>query len=502
VLPAVLVGVIALNVSLYGAIPKGFFPQQDTGRLNGAVIADQSISFQAMQQKMSTFVELLRHDPAIANVTAFTGGRTRNSAGLNVALKPLSERTESADQVVNRLRAKLSHEPGANLFLGAERDLRIGGRPGNAQFEYTLLADEPQTLREWEPQVRQMLQRLPELADVSSDQQDRGLQTTLDIDRDAAARLGVPIRNISSTLNDAYGQRLVGVIYNPQNQYRVVLGLAPAHLQNAQALGQLLIPSSSGEGVPLASLASIRTSLAPLVVNHQSGTPATTLTFNLAEGVALSQASAALDEGLARMGLPVSVRGSFQGTAREFQASLATQPLLILAAIVTVYLVLGMLYESLLHPLTILSTLPSAGVGALLALLLCKTEFTVIALIGVVLLIGIVMKNAIMMIDFAIQRQRLGASAAAAMLRAGRLRLRPILMTSAAAIGAAIPLAIGQGDGAELRQPLGLAIVGGLLVSQWLTLYTTPVVYVGLDRLRRALQRRPRPAPAPTRLPA
>jgi multidrug efflux pump len=496
-----LAAVIGVNIYLYTAIPKGFFPQQDTGRVMGGVQADQGISFQAMQKKLDAFMAIVRADPAVETVTGFTGGGQRNRANMFISLKPLAERKLSVDQVVARLRAKLSHEPGANLFLTAVQDIRIGGRQSDAQYQYTLQADELADLRTWEPRIRQALSQLPELADVNSDQQDKGVQTSLVIDRDAVARLGLTMGSIDNTLNNAFGQRQVGVIYNPLNQYRVVMELAPAYLQSPDALKNLFFTANTGAQVPLSAIARIEPTTTPLAVNHQSGTPASTISFNLPEGVSLSQATEAVNGAVLGLGVPVSVRGRFQGTANAFQSSLGSQPLLILAAVVAIYLVLGMLYESLIHPITILSTLPSAGVGALLALMMFKTQFTIIAFIGVVLLIGIVKKNAIMMIDFAIARQSLARlqgrelGAGAAIYRACQLRVRPILMTTMAAIFGAIPLALGTGDGAELRQPLGIAIVGGLVLSQLLTLYTTPVVFVCMDRLRR---RKPLATPAPT----
>ena len=480
-----LVAVVGLNVTLYMTIPKTFFPQQDTGVLIGGVQADQGSSFQMMQARVDKFMKIVGSDPAVANISGSTGGGQRNSANFYIALKPLAERDASADAVIARLRGKLSHEAGANLFLVPVQDIRIGGRQSNSQYQYTLQADDADTLRLWEPRLRAALSALPELTDVNTDQQDKGMQTSLLIDRDAAARLGVTVSNLDTTLNDAFGQRQVGVIYNPLNQYRVVMELAPEFLQGPETLKRLYITNKTGVQVPLSSLARIETTNTPLSVNHQGGAPASTISFNLPLGVSLSEATAAIHNAMAELGVPVSVRGSFAGTANAFQQSLASQPWLIAAAIITIYLVLGMLYESLIHPITILSTLPSAGVGALLALMLFKSEFSIIALIGIILLIGIVKKNAIMMIDFAISRQRAGhSSAGAAIYRAANLRLRPILMTTFAAIFGAVPLALGTGDGAEMRQPLGIAIVGGLVLSQLLTLYTTPVVFVLMDRLR------------------
>ena len=477
-----LAAVVALNVYLYTAIPKTFFPQQDTGVIVGGVQADQGSSFAMMHARVDKFVAIVRADPAVANVNGSTGGG--NSANFYITLKPLAERQLSVDGVIARLRGKLAHEPGANLYLVPVQDIRIGGRQSNAQYQYTLQADSVDDLRTWEPRIRAALMKLPELADVNSDQQDKGMQTSITIDRDAAARLGVSVSNLDTTLNDAFGQRQVGVIYNPLNQYRVVMEFAPEFAQGPEMLARLFVTSKSGAQVPLSSFAKVETTNTPLSINHQSGTPASTISFNLPVGVSLSDATAAIDSAILQTGVPVSVRGSFQGTANAFQQSMGSQPVLIAAALLTIYLVLGILYESLIHPLTIISTLPSAGVGALLALMLFNTEFSIIAFIGVILLIGIVKKNAIMMIDFAIARQREGqASAGAAIYRAARLRLRPILMTTMAAIFGAVPLALGTGDGAEMRQPLGIAIVGGLILSQLLTLYTTPVVYVLIDRL-------------------
>jgi multidrug efflux pump len=487
----VLAATILLNVYLYVIIPKGFFPQQDTGRLGGSIQADQGISFQAMQKKLKDFVDIVRADPAVESVVAFTGGGHRNGGSMYIGLKPLSERGESADQVIERLRGKLAGEPGANLYLQPVQDIRIGGRQASAQFQFTLQADELAELRAWEPRIRRALSELPQLTDVNTDQQDKGVQTSLVVDRDAAARLGVTMANVDSTLNDLFGQRQVSTIYNPLNQYRVVMEAAPQYWQSPESLRDIYVSTGSGAQIPLSAIASYGPTNTPLAVNHQGQFAASTISFNLAPDVSLSQATRAVEDAMARLGVPTSVQGRFQGTARAFQASLDSQPWLILAALLTVYIVLGVLYESYVHPLTILSTLPSAGVGALLGLLAFKTEFSLIALIGVILLIGIVKKNAIMMVDYALAVERSHAlSPRDAIFEACLRRFRPIMMTTLAAILGALPLALGGGDGAELRRPLGISIVGGLFFSQLLTLYTTPVVYLYLDRFRLWARRR------------
>jgi len=497
----VLLVTVCLNVYLYISIPKGFFPQQDTGRLTGFIQADQSISFQAMQPKLDSFVSIVRSDPAVENVVAFTGGAQRNTGFMFVALKPLSVRKDSVDQIIARLRVKLAKEPGASLFLNPVQDIRVGGRQSNATYQYTLQADDLAELREWEPRIRAAMNNLPELADVNTDSQDKGLQTSLVIDRDAASRLQVSPGLVDSALNDAFGQRQVSTIYSVLNQYHVVMEAAPEYWQSPDSLNDVYVTASSGAQVPLSAIAHYAPTNTALGVNHQSQFVATTISFNLPLGVSLGQATVAIDDALNRIGVPSTIRGSFQGTARAFQDSLNSQPYLILAALLTVYIVLGVLYESYIHPITILSTLPSAGVGALLALRMFNTEFSVIALIGVILLIGIVKKNAIMMIDFALDAERgRGMSTRDAIFEACVLRFRPIMMTTMAALLAAIPLALGTGDGAEMRRPLGISIVGGLIVSQMLTLYTTPVVYLYLDRAslwaRRRFARRTRLEPA------
>jgi multidrug efflux pump len=485
-----LLATVGLNVYLYVIVPKGFFPQQDTGRLSGSIQADQSISFQAMRQKLSNFIEIIRADPAVENVVGFTGGGQRNSGSMFISLKPLKERRESADQVIARLRDKLANEPGANLFLQAVQDIRIGGRPGGAQYQYTLQADNLDELNEWAPQIRLALSQISQLADVNTDQQDRGLQTTLVIDRAAASRLGITPRQIDATLYDLFGQRQVSTIYSQLNQYRVVMEAAPQYRQRPEALSDVYIRTPDGNQVPLSAISRYEPTNTTLSVNHQGQFAATTISFNLPPGVSLSDATKAINDTMNRIGVPTSIQGGFQGTARVFQASLENQPWLILAALLAVYIVLGVLYESYVHPITILSTLPSAGVGAILALILFDTEFSIIALIGVILLIGIVKKNAILMIDFALEAERKeGKSSEAAIFEACLLRFRPILMTTMAALLGALPLALGAGDGAELRRPLGMSIVGGLIVSQLLTLYTTPLVYLYMDRFRLWCQR-------------
>ncbi|CNJ26730.1 multidrug efflux system subunit MdtC [Yersinia aldovae] len=489
---AVLLSTIALNVWLYISIPKTFFPEQDTGRMMGFIQADQSISFQAMQQKLKDFMKIVSADPAVDNVTGFTGGSRTNSGSMFISLKPLSERKESAQQIITRLRTKLAKEPGASLFLSPVQDIRVGGRQANASYQFTLLADDLAALREWEPKVRAALAKLPELADVNSDQQDKGSEVALTYDRETMARLGIDVSDANALLNNAFGQRQISTIYQPLNQYKVVMEVAPQYTQDVSSLDKMFVINSSGQSIPLSYFAQWRPANAPLAVNHQGLSAASTISFNLPDGGSLSEATVAVERSMTELGVPASVRGTFTGTAQVFQETLKSQLWLIMAAIATVYIVLGILYESYVHPLTILSTLPSAGVGALLALELFDAPFSLIALIGIMLLIGIVKKNAIMMVDFALDAQRNGnLSARDAIFQASLLRFRPIMMTTLAALFGALPLLLGSGDGAELRQPLGITIVGGLVMSQLLTLYTTPVVYLYFDRLRSRLSKQP-----------
>ncbi len=549
----ILFATIGLNVYLYILVPKGLFPQQDTGRMIGGIRADQSISFQLMRDKLTEFIAIIGEDPAIASVVGFTGGGQTNSGFVFVALKPLAERDASVDQVIGRLRGKLARVAGARLFLQPVQDIRVGGRQSSALYQYTLRGDDLPQLYEWVPKITAELEKLTELTDVNSDQEQKGLESNLVIDRVTAARLGITMSQINNTLYDAFGQRQVSTIYMPRNQYHVVMEVAPGYRQSPDTLNQIYISTgggirgtqatnahpgtvsasaggnatntgagqtaaqaardratnalaNSGRGsastgaavstasetmVPLSAIARYEAGSTPLAVNHQGLFVASTISFNLKPGGSLGEATRAIEEAMARLRVPATIHGSFQGTAQVFQKSLENQPMLIAAALLAVYIVLGVLYESLIHPITILSTLPSAGVGAVLALMLFNTEFSVIALIGVILLIGIVKKNAIMMIDFALAAERgEGLNPREAIYRAAILRFRPIMMTTMAAMLGAVPLAIGFGEGSELRRPLGIAIVGGLAVSQVLTLYTTPVVYLYLDRWRLFAQRR------------
>jgi len=483
----VAIATIGLTVYLYIIVPKGFFPQQDTGRLNGNVIADQSISFQAMQTKLQRLAAIVKADPAVATVVVFSGGgggTTTNTGRVFISLKPLQERKVTADQIITRLRPKLTAVPGATLILQAVQDVRIGGRQSAAQYQYTIQSDNLQLLNQWGPQLLKTMKGLHQLTDVNSDAQNSGLSANLVIDRQTASRLGISAQAIDNVLYDAFGEREIATTYTQLNQYYVVMVVDPAFWQDPRALRNIYVSSSGGGMVPLSAFTHYAASTAPLAVNHSGVFPSVTYSFNLAPNVALGDAVNAINGAERQAGMPSTITGSFSGTAQAFSDSLANEPLLIAAAVAAVYVVLGILYESYIHPITILSTLPSAGVGALLALLITHTDLSVIALIGIILLIGIVKKNAIMMIDFALEVERRDhKSPRDAVFEACILRFRPIMMTTMAALLGGVPLAIGTGMGSELRRPLGIAIVGGLIVSQALTLYTTPVVYLYMDRL-------------------
>ncbi|HEY1471251.1 MAG TPA: multidrug efflux RND transporter permease subunit [Candidatus Acidoferrum sp.] len=477
---------IGVNVYLLRIVPKGFFPQQDNGTVFGGIQGPQDTSFQAMQHAVQRIVDVVKTDPAVENVMAFTGGGgPTNSGFIFLGLKPLQERKVNANQVIDRLRPKLMAVPGANTFMQAGQDLRIGGRQSSAQYQYAIQSDNLQDLVQWGPVLLQQMRKMPMLTDVNTDQQNSGLQMTLVYDRATASRLGITPAMLDTSLYQAFGQAQVSTMYTGINQYHVVLEVDPKFWQSPTSLQDVYIRTSQGKVVPLSAVASYQANTAPLSVNHQGQYPSVTISFNLAPGVALSDASRAIIEMEQRIGMPQTIRGMFSGTLQAFQSSLASEPFLIITALMAVYIVLGILYESYIHPITILSTLPSAGVGAVLALMLFKTDLSVIALIGIILLIGIVKKNAIMMIDFALAAERSdNKTPKEAIFQACILRFRPILMTTMAAMFGALPLALGTGTGSELRRPLGITIIGGLILSQMLTLYTTPVVYLALDRLR------------------
>jgi multidrug efflux pump len=481
---AVLLITIGVNVFLLIIVPKGFFPLQDNGIIQGGIRGEQDISYQAMDQLTKRFVDIIRADPAVANVMAFTGGGSTNTGNIYVGLKPLNQRKLSSSQVIDRLRPKVNAVLGARAILQAGQDLRIGGRQSNAQYQYTIQSDNLPDLIKWGPILLTQIKKLPGFTDVDTDQQNSGLQASLVYDRQTAARMGITPQLIDSTLYQAFGQSLASTMYTSLNQYYVVMEVAPQFWQSPEGLKDIYVHPATGGEVPLSAITHYQPTTAPLAVNHQGQFPSVTVSFNLAPGVALSDAAAAIGKMEENMGMPPTVHGMFAGTLQAYQASLATEPLLIITAILAVYIVLGILYESFIHPITILSTLPSAGVGAVLALMMFRTDLSVIALIGIVLLIGIVKKNAILMIDFALAAERNeNKSSRDAIFQACLLRFRPILMTTMAALLGALPLALGTGVGSELRRPLGITIVGGLIFSQALTLYTTPVVYLYMDRL-------------------
>jgi multidrug efflux pump len=487
---------LVINVYLYDKIPKGFFPQQDTGRLQGAVLGEQHISYLALVDKAKWFEEKIHMDPDVEAVTMVAGSSGggfggANTAMINVQLKPVGVRKSTSDQVIARLRRQTSGVPGATLSLQNSQDVRIGGRQGNAQYQYTLQGPSFDSLSVWGPKLLERLSAVPEIADVTSDQQNSGLSSNVVIDRDTASRLGLTAQAVDSALYDAFGQRQVSVMYKSINQYHVVLALQQQWWQSPDFLNTIYVQTPKGTDVPLSTFTHFTQGLTPISLPHQGQFPATTFSFNLSENVALSDAVAAIKRAEVEMGLPADLTGNFAGTARAYQEALQNQPILILTALIAVYIVLGILYESLIHPLTIISTLPSAGVGALVAMVLFKSNLDLMGMIGIILLIGIVKKNAIMMIDFALAAERNeGMNSRDAIYQACLLRFRPIMMTTMCALLGGMPMALGWGAGAELRKPLGISIVGGLLVSQMLTLFTTPVIYLYFDRLRKHFSRR------------
>jgi hydrophobe/amphiphile efflux-1 (HAE1) family protein len=485
---------ICLSVYLYIVIPKGFFPQQDTGMMSGNILGAQDMSFPTMQQKLMQYTDIVMSDPAVKNTSGNTGGGAENTGRMNIELKPIEERKVTVDQVIARLRKRLAVIPGATMFLRANQDISVGARISSSQYQYTLSSENLSDLLEWAPRVEQKMRTMKKLRDIASDQQTRGLQATLVIDRDTASRLGISPGTLDNTLYDAFGQRQVATIYTQLNQYHVVQEVDSSFRDSTDAIQGLYVRSSNGTQVPLSAFTHYETKNTALAVNHQGQFPAVTISFNLGEGVALGEAVSDIEAMVLQIGLPADIHPTFQGNAQAFQSSLSTQPWLILAALIAVYIVLGVLYESYIHPVTILSTLPSAGVGALLMLLAFHTELSVIALIGIILLIGIVKKNAIMMIDFAVEAERSGKGPEESIYQACLLRFRPIMMTTMAALFGGLPLALATGTGSELRRPLGISIVGGLMVSQILTLYTTPVIYLYMDRLQMRFRRR-KPAP-------
>ncbi len=480
------IATVCVNGYLFYIVPKGFFPQQDTGRVNGSIQGDQDTSFANMSAKLKEFTNLVLQDPAVDTATSFVGGGGGSgTARMFAQLKPLEERKLSSDEVIARIRRKAAKIPGASLYMQSVQDLTIGGRFGAAQYQYTLQAENLNELNEWAPKLLEAIKKIPGINDANSDQQVRGLQSTVVIDRDTASRLGVSLQDIDNTLSDAFGQRQVSNIYKGLNQYHVVLDVQSQYTESPDGLDHIYAASNTGKVVPLSSFAHYGPSNTSLSVNHQGLVPSITLSFNLAPSLPLGDAVKRIQETQAQIHMPPSVHGGFQGTAQAFQDSQSSVLVLVITALAAVYIILGILYESFIHPITILSTLPSAGVGALLTMMLFKTELTLIALIGIILLIGIVKKNAILMIDFAVQAEtQEGLSPVESIHKACLLRFRPILMTTMAALLGALPLALGRGTGAELRRPLGIAIVGGLILSQLLTLFTTPVVYLYMDRLQ------------------